>query len=318
MRSISVRLERPSFTVEWPSNTFSPVAGATFVRGGDISEPRAVLGAAGADGWTLQCLISRTEDDEVRLLNDHGALLASAHLHDEAELLALLGKLPDPLYLDITAMEHRTWAPIVRSLICGGRDFRVLYVKPQQYNRSVDPLPGNIWDLSHEIEGISPLPGFITISPREQDLIRFIPLLGFEGNRLEHILVAEDIDRSRVVPIVGSPGFRIEYPVETISANRPTLENDFVFAKQEYATASCPFDLFFLLEHLRMRYSDDTFVLAPIGTKPHALGAILHAIHHPNSTEIIYDHPRRRNDRTIGDGPVCEYDVAAFANEYLT
>jgi hypothetical protein len=49
--------------------------------------------------------------------------------------------------------------------------------------------------------------------------------------------------------------------------------------------------------------------IAPIGTKPHAIGAILFAIKYPLKVELIYDNPIRKKTRTDGVGKIIDCSV---------
>ena len=51
-------------------------------------------------------------------------------------------------------------------------------------------------------------------------------------------------------------------------------------------------------------------IVAPIGTKPHALGAVLYYLDHSRTVEVLYDHPVRKERRTLGTSRVCLYDLA--------
>lgn len=307
-----MRLERPTFTSEHNPGTFRPTAGAVYVVGDEIREPRGASLPFDDDGSVRLLRLTHPADGFIGMDGS-----GNVSLHDSDALAEALGKLPGPIYLDITALEHRTWAPLVRVLTAIRADFRVIYVKPEKYTRASAPMEPYFWDLSDEIEGIAPLPGFIKLRRDATARTKLVPLLGFEGNRLEHILAEEEVDPEDILPIVGSPGFRLEYPVQTVLANQATLEPNFVWSRLEYASASCPFDLYFLLEHLRDSHANPLLLVATIGTKPHALGAVLQAIRHPDTTELIYDHPRRKPNRSSGGGSICVYDVGAFTAEYL-
>ncbi len=52
--------------------------------------------------------------------------------------------------------------------------------------------------------------------------------------------------------------------------------------------------------------------IAPIGTKPHAFGAVLNALSRPYATEIVYDNPVRARGRSEGQARVLVYGVSAF------
>ena len=56
-------------------------------------------------------------------------------------------------------------------------------------------------------------------------------------------------------------------------------------------------------------------VIAPIGTKPHAIGAILYAIKHMAKVELLYDNPIRSVHRTEGIGRVIVCNVSKLIDE---
>ena len=49
--------------------------------------------------------------------------------------------------------------------------------------------------------------------------------------------------------------------------------------------------------------------IAPIGTKPHAVGALLYALEEKTNCQIIYDHPTPRKVGTSGIGKTHLYRV---------
>mgnify|MGYP007065263690 FL=1 len=55
-------------------------------------------------------------------------------------------------------------------------------------------------------------------------------------------------------------------------------------------------------------------IIAPIGTKPHVIGAILYAIKNPDRVELLYDNPKRTLHRTNGIGRVICCDVTRLYN----
>ena len=57
-------------------------------------------------------------------------------------------------------------------------------------------------------------------------------------------------------------------------------------------------------------------IVAPLGTKPHAIGAILYAIKNDDRVELIYDNPIRNVERTSGIGRILICNVTKLYNEY--
>jgi hypothetical protein len=168
-----------------------------------------------------------------------------------------------------------------------------------------------VYDLS-TTRGIEPLPGFARLSKRNDEQGYFAPLLGFEGARLGHIFDQEEVDVVRTSPVIGMPGFRIEYPTYTYLANRDILSLDHMERRVEFARASCPFEAYRAIERIHAHAHGKHLRIAPIGTKPHALGAVLYAIGHASTVELIYDHPVRAKGRTRGSRGIYLFEVSDF------
>lgn len=226
-----------------------------------------------------------------------------------SKLLAPLGK-GRVLYIDITGLSHPTWAALIRAAIAEKMEVRAVYVEPYRYKRSTAPLEGQIYDLSARIAGIAPMPGFATIATTDDSL--FVPLLGFEGARFRHVIEQVQPSHERIVPVVGIPGFKPWYVFETYMGNRAALEETGAWHHIEYVPANCPFSCFYLLQELARRQPNSTLKVAMIGTKPHALGAVMFALTSPNRIELIYDNPIRKEGRTDGLDRLLVYHVSAI------
>lgn len=214
-------------------------------------------------------------------------------------------------YLDITGFAHHVWAPLLRAALKTIADVQVVYVEPVDYTQSLTPTEGEIFDLSERIHGVAPLPGFASLNRGDGDDFYLLALLGFEGTRFAYILENVQPQGDRVVPIVGVPGFRPEYPFYAYHGNRAPLMATRSWAFVEYVTANCPFRVFRTLQGLEERVQAPIKV-APIGTKPHALGAILYAIHRDGKVEVVYDHPVKTPKRTTGAARALVYNVRSL------
>jgi hypothetical protein len=214
------------------------------------------------------------------------------------------------LYIDITGLSHPTWAALIRAAIAAKMEVRAVYVEPYRYKRSAAPLEGQIYDLSARIAGISPMPGFATISTTEESV--FVPLLGFEGARFRHVIEQVQPSHERIVPVVGIPGFKPWYIFETYMGNRATLEETSAWHHIEFVPANCPFSCFYLLQELARCHPNSTLKVAMIGTKPHALGAVMFALTSPSRIELVYDNPIRKEGRTDGLDKLMVYHVGAI------
>jgi hypothetical protein len=217
-------------------------------------------------------------------------------------------------YLDITGLAHHVWAPLLKSALSQRMKLDVVYREPQEYRFSMTPTEGEIFDLSERISGIAPLPGFASLRDSDADNVCFVPLLGFEGTRLAYLLEQVQPPGKKIVPIVGVPGFRLEYPFFTYLGNQSSLITTKAWRNIRFATANNPFNLFYLLGDISKSFPSERLKIAPIGTKPHALGAVLFTLTQPARVELVYDHPLRKKDRTQGTGRVLVYHVSVFLN----
>jgi hypothetical protein len=218
----------------------------------------------------------------------------------------------EAVYLDVTGFAHHVWAPLLRSGLQHLRNLNVVYAEPSKYRVSVAPTEGEIFDLSERIQGIAPLPGFASLATRSDDTTCFVPLLGFEGIRLAHLIEQVQPPVSKIVPIIGVPGFRIEFPFFSYQGNRLPLSDTSAWKNVRYCAANDPFSLFYVLEDIAKDHPSDTLQIALIGTKPHSIGAVIYALSRPNAVEIIYDHPVRKAERTEGTARLLVFHVSTF------
>ena len=212
-------------------------------------------------------------------------------------------------YLDVTGLAHHVWAPVLRLLMERSEPVVGVYVEPGDYRFSEAPTEGSLFDLSERFEGIAPLPGFASLAPPATREAVFVPLLGFEGARFAHVVEHVQPEGDRIVPVVGVPGYRPEYPFYTYVANRGTLIETRSWENVRYAAANCPFAIYSLLKELFEAFDRRPMVVAAIGTKPHAMGAVLYHLAHADVTELVYDHPVRKAERTAGTSRVCLYEL---------
>lgn len=299
----------PRLTRRLDSAQFAPVPESAYVYA-SAREDRSGI----ASRWVQSArMVAHVEDQgrdsfTVRI----GQTFATYRLRSRTEMSSFASGLPETVYLDITGLDHQVWAPMLRSLLAEAKRLWVTYLEPAQYTRSLAPTEGTTHDLSERFAGIAPLPGFARLREVDDERCVFVPILGFEGTRLVRMVEHVQPSSERTIPIVGVPGFRPEFPFDAFRANRiPLLDAD-RWRNLRYATANCPFDLFFVLREIAMAFPGSDMRLAPIGTKPHGLGAVLFALSAESVVELIYDNPIRKAGRTRGSARLCLYDVATF------
>lgn len=310
------QIEAPVYSAEAPTHTFTVPAGSVFLYSSDADEDRALPSPSWFENVsaedTHRATLSVTDAEELCFHFPPESAPTTVSLYDLEGLRKHLESLPQPVYLDITGLTHRVWAPLIRAAMHSTVDLRVIYLEPEEYLRRTFVDAQQIYDLSEKFDGLRPLPGFAKLDARVLDEGYFIPMIGFEGSRLEYVLTQSDANLTKTFPIVGVPGFRPDYAFYAFQGNRQALERDFLHSRVQYAKANCPFDAFYLLRDIHNWANQSFLRIAPIGTKPHALAAVLYALAHPEHVELIYDNPIRARNRTQGQARVLIYAVSAF------
>jgi hypothetical protein len=305
--------DRPLLTELYSSvEKFVPEQGSVYIFGTSVEER-----SAHSEEWSAKALgvdfirIVEQEPSRFSIATEEG--LEDFPLRSAEQLASFIRRGDHkPIYLDITGLSHHVWAPLLRAGLTVGAAINAVYVEPRDYRFSTTPTEGEIFDLSERISGIAPIPGFASLSDRDDDKVCFIPLLGFEGTRFAYLLEKVQPPGDKTFPVIGVPGFRPQYPFFTYHGNKSALIQTQAWKNVRYAIANCPFSLFYALEDIAKDYPQDLLKVAPIGTKPHALGAVLYAIARPQNVEIVYDHPIRKPSRTEGTSRLLVYRVSGL------
>lgn len=304
--------DQPLFTTVFEeSGDFTPPNGSVYVFGTSVEDR-----SANPSNWSTADVpvtfveVFELADTSLVAKDSAGQEIA---LRSEDAVWAFWERQPSgPLFVDITGLSHHVWAPLVRSALRSQRNLNVVYREPIDYRHSRTPMEGEIFDLSTRIKGIAPIPGFTSLAEPAADATFLVPLLGFEGTRFAFVLEQVQPPGGKIVPVIGVPGFRADYPFHTYLGNRRPLVETRSWPRVRYAIASCPFSLFYLLDEIASMFPNDLMQVALIGTKPHALGAVLYAMSSLRPVELVYDHPIRKPERTSGASRTHVYDVSAF------
>ena len=304
--------DSPAFTETLPpGQSFIPPPGSAYLFG-QTAEARSQF----SPSFFQQCQGVRFVEliegpDRAVVGYSDGAWSGSTRLRSIQQIDAFFASIPEsPVFLDVTGLAHSTWAPLMRGALRGGRDIRAVYAEPLEYSRSSNPPEGELFDLSEKIGRIEPLPGFASLQSLDGRPI-LIAFLGFEGNRFTNL--QEAVQAHDIYPIVGVPGFRIEYPLNTLFGNRLTLRNTRSWQNMHLVRADCPFSAYYVLVEITSQFAPKAGVrIAPIGTKPHAIGAVLFTLASDRTVEIVYDNPKRKPGRTTGASRIHVYHIAAL------
>ena len=130
------------------------------------------------------------------------------------------------IYIDISGLSHQVWAPMLKLAFNQADELVVLYVEPEKYQAHLSPASTSLFDLSDGFGGVGPLPGFANLrGPQSEREAIFVPFLGFEGTRARFLAMNLD-PIPKIIPVVGVPGFRLEYPQITIASNQEFLHEN--------------------------------------------------------------------------------------------
>lgn len=307
-----ILLDRPLLTTEYAdASKFDPEPSAVYLFGARSEERTHNLDAWRSRAAGLDVIeIVAEGTDSILIISEGGRQVA---LRDVGELESIFqGKWGRPLYLDITGLSNHVW-PAILKIAQGRMSISVMYVEPINYAYSSSPRENVFFDLSELISGISPIPQFSNLLEPEEDRVTLIPLLGFEGARFAHLLEEIQPPGDSITPIVGVPGFRAEYPFFTYQGNQIPLKNSGSWRNVRFAKANCPFSLYYaLLDIVETCSIEEFFKIGLIGTKPHALGAVLFCLTHPDRVELIYDHTKQRANRSAGLSRCLIYEISTF------
>jgi len=175
--------------------------------------------------------------------------------------------------------------------------FFAAYTEPINYKKRSQYNIGETdeFDLYDKIIGSSnSVPGF---SKRQsiRDILLLAPM-GFDSQRLQTIF--ENLKPKKMIPIVGFPSFVPGWNITAIKMNYMVLKSADCCDNVKPCEAASPFELYDLLnkEFQRNNQAFDIYI-APLGTRPHSIGAAIFVSKNP-STYLIYDFPVEKTFRS--------------------
>lgn len=167
------------------------------------------------------------------------------------------------------------------------------YTEPKSYN-----FPKGIFTAFHTSVGplsIIEIPGYSGQEPRDA-VRKLIILLGFDGDLSREI--NEDVSPGETIVVNGFPSYSPKFKDISLIANEKLVSDENI--RVEYARANHPFEVYNLLEAIKsdaVSKKEETFInIAPLGTKPMALGACLFALHNPE-VRVVYPLPEKYEDK---------------------
>ena len=248
-------------------------------------------------------------DHESLLVSIGGDSIDPTAVSDALALLAVDGRLiADATTIGFPELLYACHALVERFDIFSALD--VLYTEPGQYSRQTRSRPtppyGRDFVLSSEVPGYQAVPGIGRVPLfRDGQAHTAVFFLGFEPDRFErafedHPMLLAD----RCAVVFGLPAYRVGMEMDAFAncvgaIKRRNLRDVY------YCPADNPRDV---VRQLRLVEEGlgpgEPMFLAPIGTKPHAVGVAAFAAERGSAAGVglLYDHPRRSEKRSVGVG----------------
>ena len=206
------------------------------------------------------------------------------------------------ILIDISSLQTPTIMTLFNVIFTSGRcrpaKLFVAYAKPEKYL-----LP---YVFSERFGEASSISGYIA-RVRENEIL--IPFLGFEGARLKNII--GDAQYEEVIPIIGCPSDDPKWQFETMRKCMEEIEEQSAKYNIEKCKANSIFEAYYLLEEI-ISNNTRNYVLAPIGTKPHAVAATIFALKHRTNCRLIYDFAVENYEQTSGVQNILVAHISCF------
>lgn len=224
----------------------------------------------------------------------------------------------DTIYLDATSLGFAELLLLLDGINKSNkiRTVKIIYAEPEKYAKKERSLQDDEFDLTNSFKNSRKIPPFsLMIDSSSGSKAELIVLLGFENDRLGRILENDDgAIYEKITPVVALPAFTPGWENISLRRHHSVLNK---LNQLEFSPANNPYETYEILKKIKNNSRYTNLIIAPIGTKPHGLGAIVFLI---NSKEkklnigIVFDFPIKKEDRTDGLGKIHIYTVMVKPN----
>lgn len=214
-------------------------------------------------------------------------------------------------YLDATSLGFSEILLILHYLnkLKNHINIKIIYAEPEKYKKNKSTPFKDDFDLTKVLGDFNKIPPYsVVIDSNSASKAILIPFLGFENNRLGRIMESDDGAKyKKYIPILGLPAFNPSWENISLRRHHQELKN---ISTIKFAPANNPYETYQVLDDIHKNNFNETLVLAPIGTKPHGIGAIIFLINKEEEDikiGLTYDFPKKKENRTDGIGTIYEY-----------
>ena len=209
--------------------------------------------------------------------------------------------------LDITSLQVPSIMSILRTMkmeeYCKPAKLFTAYAKPEKYLYDNKKK----YFFTSKFSEPASVPGFVSRIKENEVLI---PFLGFEGSRIKNIIGEEQFKEVR--PIIGFPSDDPMWQFETMKYCMEAIQEQRAESYIEKCKANSIFEAYYLLEKITRRNTGKNYVIAPLGTKPHSVAAVLFALQHSKDCRIIYDYAIENYETSCGVHNIVVTHVSFF------
>jgi len=262
-----------------------------------------------AVGFARECAkhihVASYDSRKVRLLFDE-----QESSPDEPE--TLFQKLEQPILIEATTLsfaEILLFCQAARTLQMKTLSF--LYNEPGDYNRpnAKQVMLRRAFELTDEVDHFTPIPGNLFFIRGSQS-VQIVCLAGFEGQRLARLLEQTGIPPSKCSVVFGVPAFQPGWEMDAFANNVRILREGNLEQRVLFGGAENPQAAYEAISQVYKTLAPmERLVIAPIGTKPHGIGAALFACEH-DDVAVVYDHPMRKGGRSRRTGTWHVFEVS--------
>lgn len=187
-----------------------------------------------------------------------------------------------------------------------------LYVEPARYLPCTDEIGMDLaFSFADQFRGLKAVPGFAD-ELRADDKGRLVACIGFEPDRLDRILQDDDGNFIHHTALIfGIPAYQTSWEMLALLPHERIIGQHQNRCEVQYAGANNPKATFATLKRIVTAVAQDAgerLLVAPIGSKPSAIGVALFACCR-DDIRLKYDFPIRLHNRTEGVGAIHRYLV---------
>lgn len=191
-----------------------------------------------------------------------------------------------------------------------GREHRIMYVEPGEYAHSGKSSSGALdFSLSAIRQGYEGVP-MLSLELDSNSINKVVFFVGFESERLSSACEEQPITTSKSYLVFGVPPYFAGWEIRSYASNIRCLNEYDLNGYIRYCAADNPQAVIDVLMDIQSDVHDgERLFLAPIGSKPHGIGALIFLASRQFDIGLLFDHPVKKADRTSGVGSVHFYDI---------